>query len=118
MSIGMELISVAIFSAVIISVTCQYDLNTLNLINATQTLQDLERHGAGGGVGAGANFPNIYPSLNETVIDTKPRNQTGPDSNKIPTFARPINVTRPSIEKFINKTMASIPNGICIKEVP
>lgn len=110
----MELITLAVFAALVISVSCQYDLNTLNLINATQTLQDLERQGMSNSVAQ--HFPNIYPQLNETLIDNKSHNQSGP--NKIPTFVRPINVTRPSIEKFINKTMNTIPSGICIREVP
>jgi hypothetical protein len=120
MSIGKAIFSA--FSLFIISVSCQYDINTLNLINATQTLHDLERYGHGhvqhGGGGGGAQFhPNIYPSLPNTVIDNTVKNQSGA-GNTIPTYLRTVNVTRPSIEKFINKTMSTIPSGACIKEVP
>lgn len=109
------------FAFVIIAVNCQYDIHTLNLINATQHLQDLERYGVGV-------IQNIYPQLNHSEIDNKPaennnitnnnnNNSSGGTSN-IPNFVRPVNVTRPSLEKFINKTMSTIPSGICVKEVP
>lgn len=105
----MELNFFLLFSLLIIGVACQYDINTLNLINATQQLQDLERHGQNV-------YPTIYPKLNDTALNNF-GNQSG-SANNIPTYIRPINVTRPSIEKFINKTLSTMPSGVCINEVP
>ncbi|KAG5666275.1 hypothetical protein PVAND_017587, partial [Polypedilum vanderplanki] len=100
---------------ILTSVRCQFDVNTLNAF-----MEDLERFGI---VKTTTDkvYPNIYPSILPTIppiINNKPSNHSGP-TNNIPAVVRPINATRhPSIEKFINKTMSSIPSGICVKEVP
>jgi hypothetical protein len=115
MSVGMESKVLVAISVLVIGVSCQYDLNTLNMINATQTLQDLERYGIPYGA---PSYPSIYPPLPTAPDHSKAHNQSGP-ANSLPTHPiRPVNVTRPSLEKFINKTMSAIPSGVCIKEVP
>lgn len=90
-------------------VSCQY-VDVSHLINSTQHLQDIER-------GEDWRYKNIYPQLNMSEHDhgDQQRNQ----SILIPTRpTRPMNVSKPALDKFINKTLSSMPSGICVKEVP
>ena len=109
MSIGMDSKSIISLALLAISlVSCQY-VDVSHLINSTQHLQDIER-------GEDWRYQNIYPKLNMSEHDHGDQRKN--QSILIPTTTRPLNVSKPSLDKFINKTLSSMPSGVCVKEVP
>lgn len=115
-----------------IVVNCDFDV--ANMINTTQHLQDIERGG----------YAQLYPSLNDndgnfdsraggsrpfyvgsimhpltnSTIPQGTTNTSAPFGSKRPFYFGPDNATRANNEKFLNKTLAGMPSGICTKEVP
>lgn len=114
MSIGMDSKTIIGLALLAISlVSCQY-VEVSRLINSTQHLQDIER-------GEEWRYQNVYPQLNMSEHDhgDQQKNQstfipTRPLNVSKPTF----NISKPALDKFINKTLSSMPSGVCVKEVP
>lgn len=124
-SFKMGLQILLLLGVTVISVHCQYDVQTI--IDQTQYLQEIEKFGSN------YTLKNVYPKLsnftdagtdfykhrqNETVggsIDNDLRNNTSRG-----TFNNSSGVLQPfnSTERFMNKTLSTMPKGVCVKEVP
>jgi hypothetical protein len=85
------------------SIQCQFDFGFNKLINTTKALQDIER--AGDKV-----VDKAVDKVNEFF-----GNIASKASDLLPNFNKSSSVEN---EKFINETLSTMPNGLCIKEVP
>lgn len=123
-----------------ISVHCEFDV--ASTINTTQHLQDIERGGVinniypqlnptDGGESIdsrmGGSRPFYFGTILHNISTTSTNNivSSTPSTNFPPTITngntRPFYlgiINKTTDEKFINKTLGSIPSGICTKEVP
>jgi hypothetical protein len=103
-----------IFGILILTLSASCELNVNQLINTTQNLYDIERGGQHRGH---QTQQNLYPHLNTSsnhVIQYIPQaanNQSVGGTD----YVRPSNN---SLDKFLNKTIAGMKSGFCIKEVP
>lgn len=119
-------LKVVLFLGFFVSVVhCQYDVK--GIIGQTQHLQEIEKYGGN------YTLKGVYPQLsnltdfgsnfynqkqNESVgglVGNDLRNNTSRE-----TFNNSSGVLQPfnSTERFLNKTLSSMPKGVCVKEVP
>lgn len=121
----MELKAVVSFFATIAAVTCQH--NFQSVIDQTQYLQQIEKYGTNFTLSPSSDYHSIYPQLtNLTDIDNKRNESLGvlPYSQRNNTFPAARNSSHTpqpsfnSTERFLNKTIASMSKGVCVKEVP
>lgn len=106
-----------------VHVYCEYDIK--QAIGKSQYLQEIEKYGA--------SFSNVlFPGLMNTTsnLNTQKQNATSDGNDYFPlvnnTASRGSfhNATGGhyesfnSTERFLNKTISSMPRGVCVKEVP
>ena len=110
-------------------VHCQYDVQ--QVIDQTQYLQQIEKYGTNLSHHANDNYQQVQnPAFGFNSTDykkndvysgnlihennTKPINNNSYPINNYPKHPTAFNST----ERFLNKTISTMPKGVCVKEVP
>lgn len=113
-------------------VHCQYDVQ--QVIDQTQYLQQIEKYGTNLSHHANDNYQQVqnpafgFNSTNYKKNDvysgnlihennTKPINNNSYPINNYPKYPTPSPAFN-STERFLNKTISTMPKGVCVKEVP